>query len=45
LVARDLLLPVLWIKRWLGGGFVWRGNAMRLGLGDKDELSPFSSAR
>jgi ceramide glucosyltransferase len=42
LVARDLLLPVLWIKSWLGSGFVWRGNAMR--LGDKDELSPLSSA-
>jgi ceramide glucosyltransferase len=43
LLARDLLLPVLWIKSWLGSGFVWRGNAMR--LEDKDELSPVSSAR
>ena len=26
--TRDLLLPVLWIKGWLGSDFVWRGNAM-----------------
>jgi ceramide glucosyltransferase len=29
-IARDLLLPVLWSAAWLGNGFVWRGNEMRL---------------
>jgi ceramide glucosyltransferase len=43
LVARDLLLPVLWVKSWLGSGFVWRGNAMH--IADKGELSPVSTAR
>jgi ceramide glucosyltransferase len=28
LLVRDLLLPALWIGALLGGGFVWRGNAM-----------------
>jgi ceramide glucosyltransferase len=42
-VLRDLLLPVLWIKSWLGQEFVWRGNAMR--LGDEDALPRVSSAR
>jgi ceramide glucosyltransferase len=37
-VVRDILLPALWIKSWLGNGFVWRGNAMRV---DEDAmLSP-----
>lgn len=27
-MARDLLLPALWIQAWTGRGFVWRGNAM-----------------
>jgi ceramide glucosyltransferase len=42
-VLRDLVLPVLWIKSWLGQEFVWRGNAMR--LGDEDALPRVSSAR
>jgi ceramide glucosyltransferase len=29
-MLRDLLLPVLWITSWMGNGFVWRGNAMRV---------------
>jgi len=28
-LARDLLLPVLWLQAWLSDEFVWRGNAMR----------------
>jgi ceramide glucosyltransferase len=28
-IARDLLLPVLWIGGWAGRDFVWRGNQMR----------------
>ena len=27
-VARDLMLPVLWLAAWGGSTFVWRGNAM-----------------
>jgi len=27
---RDALLPVLWCASWLGNGFVWRDNAMRI---------------
>ncbi len=30
MLLRDLLIPVLWIQGWVGKGFVWRGNAMRL---------------
>ena len=29
-VVRDALLPLLWIGGWLGRGFVWRGNQMRV---------------
>ena len=31
LVARDLLLPALWLAGWSGNRFEWRGNAMDLG--------------
>jgi ceramide glucosyltransferase len=27
---RDALLPVLWCASWLGNGFVWRDNPMRI---------------
>ncbi len=29
-MMRDLLIPVLWCASWLGNGFVWRDNAMRV---------------
>ncbi len=27
-VIRDLMLPVIWLKGWIGDGFTWRGNNM-----------------
>jgi ceramide glucosyltransferase len=30
MLLRDLLLPAVWLAGWIGNGFVWRGNAMRL---------------
>ena len=27
-IVRDLILPLLWVRGWTSGGFVWRGNAM-----------------
>lgn len=29
-VARDLLIPFIWVRAWLKGGVVWRGNAMAI---------------
>ncbi|MHA1547873.1 MAG: ceramide glucosyltransferase [Alphaproteobacteria bacterium] len=31
LIARDLLLPALWLAGWTGNRVEWRGNAMDLG--------------
>lgn len=30
MLLRDLLIPVLYVQGWVGNGFVWRGNTMRL---------------
>ena len=27
-VARDLLLPLLWVRAWVVKGYEWRGNAV-----------------
>ena len=27
-LARDLLIPIIWMSAWFGRGFEWRGNAM-----------------
>lgn len=27
-LTRDVALPVVWLKGWIGDGFVWRGNDM-----------------
>jgi ceramide glucosyltransferase len=29
-MARDAMLPVLWVQAWLGNSFSWRGNDMHL---------------
>jgi hypothetical protein len=29
-MARDALLPLLWLSAWTGDDFEWRGNAMTL---------------
>lgn len=34
-VARDLLLPVLWLEGWSGDTFVWRGNDMSVAKGQE----------
>lgn len=30
-IVRDALIVPLWIGAWMGAGFVWRGNAMKVG--------------
>jgi ceramide glucosyltransferase len=27
-MVRDLALPIVWLKGWIGDGFTWRGNDM-----------------
>ncbi|WP_202324638.1 ceramide glucosyltransferase [Mesorhizobium sp. 113-3-9] len=31
IVVRDLILPAMWARGWLGGAVDWRGNAMTIG--------------
>ncbi|MBZ9966244.1 ceramide glucosyltransferase [Mesorhizobium sp. BR1-1-2] len=31
MIARDLMLPAIWVRGWLGGAVDWRGNAMTIG--------------
>ncbi|QKC85839.1 ceramide glucosyltransferase [Mesorhizobium sp. NZP2077] len=31
MIARDLMLPIMWARGWLGGAVDWRGNAMTIG--------------
>lgn len=38
-IARDALLPVLWVQAWTGDEFVWRGHEMTAGSA-QDELLP-----
>jgi len=30
MIARDLILPAMWARGWLGGAVDWRGNAMTI---------------
>lgn len=31
MIVRDLIMPVIWLRSWLGGQFEWRGNSMTVG--------------
>lgn len=31
MMARDVLLPAIWVRSWMSGSFVWRGNTMTIG--------------
>ncbi|MCJ8518897.1 ceramide glucosyltransferase [Pseudorhizobium tarimense] len=31
LLARDLIMPMIWTRSWLSGSFEWRGNTMMIG--------------
>jgi ceramide glucosyltransferase len=42
-IARDLLIPVLWVVAWTGTTFVWRGTSMALNeeaVSDLDQPTP-----
>jgi len=39
-LARDLMLPLLWLEGWSGNTFVWRGNDMSVSKTGKSANSP-----
>lgn len=38
MLARDLLLPAIWLRGWLGGAIDWRGNGMTIRTRAMSEL-------
>ena len=32
MMARDLIMPLVWLRSWLGGPLEWRGNTMTIGI-------------
>lgn len=44
MIARDLLLPVLFIAAWFGSGFEWRGNAMTVADNDNGRTARLRKA-
>jgi ceramide glucosyltransferase len=43
-IARDLLLPVLWVHAWAAKGYEWRGNPVDLRLATRGPRAPSGSA-
>ena len=31
MIVRDIMLPAIWLRAWLGGNIDWRGNTMTIG--------------
>lgn len=36
MLVRDLMLPAVWLRGWLGGAVEWRGNAMKIGTRENE---------
>ncbi|NLS07947.1 glycosyltransferase [Rhizobium sp. P32RR-XVIII] len=34
MIARDVMMPIIWMRSWLGKTFEWRGNTMTIGPQD-----------
>ncbi|WP_105372488.1 glycosyltransferase [Neorhizobium huautlense] len=43
MIVRDLLMPAIWLRSWIGGSFEWRGNTMTIGT-ESSELNEPSVA-
>ncbi|MGQ0456691.1 MAG: ceramide glucosyltransferase [Hyphomicrobium sp.] len=39
-MARDLLIPILWVEGLVGDGFTWRGNDMTVAAPTRDHAEP-----
>ncbi|PYB73175.1 ceramide glucosyltransferase [Rhizobium wuzhouense] len=44
MLARDLLLPALFVSAWFGSGFEWRGNAMTVADNDNGRTTRIRQA-
>jgi ceramide glucosyltransferase len=44
-LARDAMLPVLWVAAWVGNSFVWRGNAMNVAGESGRRLNQWAAPR
>nr|CAD6418467.1 ceramide glucosyltransferase [Rhizobium sp. Q54] len=43
MLVRDLMLPAVWLRGWIGGAVHWRGNAMTIGT-ESSELERLPAA-
>jgi ceramide glucosyltransferase len=37
MLVRDIMMPAIWLRGWLGGTVDWRGNRMMIGT-DSSQL-------
>lgn len=43
MMVRDIMMPAIWLRSWIGGSFEWRGNTMTIGT-EGSELNTPSAA-
>ncbi|MFB9952016.1 glycosyltransferase [Rhizobium puerariae] len=43
MMVRDIMMPAIWLRSWIGGSFDWRGNTMTIGT-EGSELNTPSAA-
>ncbi|TRB01112.1 MULTISPECIES: ceramide glucosyltransferase [Rhizobium/Agrobacterium group] len=40
MIARDMIMPVVWTRSWIGSAVAWRGNVMTIGTAESTLAGP-----
>jgi len=40
MIARDIIMPVIWTRSWIGSAVAWRGNVMTIGTAESTLAGP-----
>lgn len=40
MIARDMIMPVVWARSWIGSAVAWRGNVMTIGTAESTLAGP-----
>lgn len=40
MVARDVIMPFVWVRSWIGSAVAWRGNVMTIGTAESTLAGP-----
>ncbi|MOA31353.1 hypothetical protein D3C78_1525050 [compost metagenome] len=40
MISRDMIMPLVWARSWIGSAVAWRGNVMTIGTAESTLAGP-----